>query len=119
MMNPPMYFVGSMIAAYILTTYGIETYGLQYTSIAVFLLIYSVYLGVFYYNYLERKKNKEADNKLVDAWLDRIDRELPKVKQVNRLLLNPIYSHERFFLIERRTQCISNMLRITMVNFKG
>ena len=34
-MNPPMYFVGSMIAAYILTTYGIETYGLQYTSIAV------------------------------------------------------------------------------------
>ncbi len=118
-MNPPMYFVGSMIAAYILTTYGIETYGLQYTSIAVFLLIYSAYLVVFYYNYLKRKKNKEEENKQVDAWLDRIEREIPKVKQFNRLLLNPIYSHERVFLLDRRTQCISNMLRITMVNFKG
>ncbi len=118
-MNSPMYFVGSMVAAYIVTAYGIETYGLPYTSIAVFLLIYGAYLGVFYYHYLERKKNKEEDNKLVDAWLDRIERELPKVKQVNRLLLNPIYSHERFFLLDRRTQCISNMLRITMVNFKG
>ena len=96
---------------------GIENYGLQYTSIAVFLLIYSAYLGGFGFKYLERKKIKENNNHEVELWLDRVERDVPKVKQVNRMLLNPIYSHKRRTLLDQRKQYISNILRITMVNY--
>ncbi len=118
-MNSPMYFFVSMVIAYIITIFGIEKYGLQYTSIAVFLLIYGAYLIGFGLKYFDRKKSKDIKKIETEYWLDRIDRELPKVKQVNRLLLNPIYSHERIFLLDRRTNYISNMLRILMVNFKS
>ncbi len=117
-MNTLMYFLVSMIIAYIITTLGIEKYGLQYTSIAVFLLIYGAYLVGFGFKYLERKKIKETNNQQVEFWLDRIERELPKVKQVNRLLLNPIYSHKRGTLLEQRKEYITNMLRITMADFQ-
>lgn len=116
-MNAFWYFLGSLIIAFTITTLGVEHYGLQYTSIAVFLLFYSAYLGGFGFKYLERKNIKETNNQQVELWLDRVERDVPKVKQVNRMLLNPIYSHKRITLLEQRKQYISNMLRITMLNY--
>lgn len=116
-MNAFWYFLGSLIIAFTITTLGVEHYGLQYTSIAVFLLFYSAYLGGFGFKYLERKKIKETNNQQLELWLDRVERDVPKVKQVNRMLLNPIHSHEKSFLLERRTQYISNILRFTMANY--
>mgnify|MGYP003611145939 CR=1 FL=1 len=117
-MNSLIYFLVSMVIAYIITTLGIEKYGLQYTSIAIFLIIYGAYLSVFFYNYLERKNTKEKDNQQVEFWFNHIDREIPKIKQVNRLLLNPIYSHKRVGLYLQRDEYITKTLRTIMLNYR-
>ncbi len=116
-MNAFLYFLGSLIVAYIITTLGIEKYGLQYTSIAVFLLFYSAYLGGFGFKYLERKKITEKNNQQLEFWFNHIDREIPKIKQVNRLLLNPIYSHKRVGLYLQRDEYITKTLRTIMLNY--
>lgn len=107
-------FIIGFLGAYVLTLFSIQSVGLHYTSIIVFITFLIMYNIVSWYKSVINKTDKEVATKELDIWLDHVEQDYKRNDNIDRQLVNPIYSHTKDQLFTQRDKYLNNSLRKLM-----